>query len=296
MGKYLPIIVTADCGSLTRAGEVLGYAQPNMGHIVTRIEDELGVKIFSRDQRGVRLTRNGAKLLDTMKQIEVLESHLSERAYACQRAMLRVGVFPEIASQWMPEVIAALCKEYPDATVQMKGLAQYIDAELGVKNDTLDCAFFSGPPPAGMQSVPLLEDPYYLVVSEKSELADLPEVSVNEVAGKYPFISTEESCDPSGTAYDIFQLFAHNSQVKTYIHGNSAPIALVEQNVGITIFPRLALYGMPHLEKVRIIPFRESLTRPISLLYPKESEYAALTTAFLRLTQKRIESWKQAEH
>ncbi len=39
MGKYLPVIVTADCGSLTRAGEVLGYAQPNMGHIITRCEE-----------------------------------------------------------------------------------------------------------------------------------------------------------------------------------------------------------------------------------------------------------------
>ena len=29
MGKYLPIIVTADCGSLTRAGKILGYTQPN---------------------------------------------------------------------------------------------------------------------------------------------------------------------------------------------------------------------------------------------------------------------------
>ena len=59
MGRYRPIIVTANCGSLTRAGKCLGYAQPNMGSIVTRVEKELGVKLFHRSQHGVALTETG---------------------------------------------------------------------------------------------------------------------------------------------------------------------------------------------------------------------------------------------
>ena len=66
MGKYRPIIVTADCGSLTRAGKILGYAQPNMGSIVTRFENELGVKLFTRSKHGVTLTKTGEKLVDIM--------------------------------------------------------------------------------------------------------------------------------------------------------------------------------------------------------------------------------------
>ena len=51
MGKYLPVIVTAECGSLTRAAQTLGYTQPSLGYIISNLEEELGAKIFFRSQR-----------------------------------------------------------------------------------------------------------------------------------------------------------------------------------------------------------------------------------------------------
>lgn len=59
MGKYLPVIKTAECGSLTKAAHVLGYTQPSLGYIINNIEDELGVKLFYRDQRGSPSPRTG---------------------------------------------------------------------------------------------------------------------------------------------------------------------------------------------------------------------------------------------
>ena len=91
MGKYLPVIKTAECGSLTRAAHLLGYTQPSLGYIINNIEDELGVKLFYRDQRGVTLTEAGAPLLEIMKKIEAMEDHLRQMARAgagrkrCQR-------------------------------------------------------------------------------------------------------------------------------------------------------------------------------------------------------------------
>ena len=59
MGKYAPVIKTAECGSMTRAAQTMGYTQPSLGYIINNIENELGVKIFYRDQRGVTLTEAG---------------------------------------------------------------------------------------------------------------------------------------------------------------------------------------------------------------------------------------------
>ena len=52
MGKYLPVIKTAECGSMTRAAQVLGYTQPSLGYIINNIEDELGVKLFTGTSGG----------------------------------------------------------------------------------------------------------------------------------------------------------------------------------------------------------------------------------------------------
>ena len=70
MGKYAPVIKTAECGSMTRAAQTMGYTQPSLGYIINNIENELGVKIFYRDQRGVTLTEAGVGLLEIMRQIE----------------------------------------------------------------------------------------------------------------------------------------------------------------------------------------------------------------------------------
>ena len=62
MGKYAPVIKTAECGSMTRAAQTMGYTQPSLGYIINNIENELGVKIFYRDQRGVTMTEACWKL------------------------------------------------------------------------------------------------------------------------------------------------------------------------------------------------------------------------------------------
>lgn len=102
MGKYLPIIKTAECKSLTKAGQVLGYTQPSLSYIINNIEEELGCKLFHRDQRGVTLTDEGEQLLEPMKQVEEMEEKIKQLAKASQGGLLRVGIFPVCRSSGCP--------------------------------------------------------------------------------------------------------------------------------------------------------------------------------------------------
>ena len=70
MGKYLPIITTARCGSLNKAAAELGYTQPSLWYIINNIENDLGVKLFDRTRRGVTLTEAGKRLVEEMERIE----------------------------------------------------------------------------------------------------------------------------------------------------------------------------------------------------------------------------------
>ena len=144
MGKYLPIIVTAECGSLTRAGLILGYTQPSLGYIINNIEDELGVKLFYRDQRGVTLTGAGVQLLEIMKKIEDMDDLLHQTARASAGGLLRVGIFPSVASQWLPAILREFYEKHPDALVKLSHQFYYLNGEIGVKDHSLDCAFFTG--------------------------------------------------------------------------------------------------------------------------------------------------------
>ena len=55
--KYEVLLQTADLGSFTKASEVLGYTQSAISHIVTGLEDELGLKLLTRDRFACGLHR-----------------------------------------------------------------------------------------------------------------------------------------------------------------------------------------------------------------------------------------------
>ena len=291
MGKYLPVIVTAECGSLTRAAQTLGYTQPSLGYIISNLEEELGAKIFFRSQRGMTLTDVGAKMLETMRKIEALENELQEQAQVGQGGLLRVGIFPSVAAKWLPGILVSLRNEFPDTTIKLEHQAYYLDGEMGVKEHRLDCAFFTGKCPPGLDRVVLYEDPYYLIVNVGSELADLEEVSLEDVMGKYQFIPTHESFDSESAIWEVYQAFEKNSVVDFQPQENRMAVAMVEADLGITILPGLDAMDLARLQNVKAIPFKENLTRTISLLCPRDPEKSPLVTAFLRLTQKRVEAW-----
>lgn len=296
MGKYRPIIVTAECGTLTRAGRILGYTQPSLGYIISNLETELGVKIFHRDQRGVRLTEAGAGIIDIMRQIEDMEDHLREVIHTTQETLLRVGIFPSVSSQWMPRIIAEFRESYPNTAIKLQHQSWYLDGELGVKEHTLECAFFTGKCPSGLESIPLHVDPYYLVVGESSAFWDREMVSVYDAAGETAFIPTTESFDSESAIWsEVYRSFTKHNLVDFEPQENQTCIAMVESGLGVTILPELALYDLLPGRQVRAIPLKESVTRTISLLCPPKEERSSVTSSFLQLVQRQVLAWEEEE-
>ena len=289
MGKYKPIIVTADCGSLTRAGKILGYAQPNMGSIVTKFENELGVKLFHRSQHGVTLTQTGEKLIDIMRQIDDMEEHLQEMSTRIRTERFRVGVFQSVAAQWLPPVAEAFLQQNPNTVFQMEYLGRNLDCELGIQENRLDCAFFRGTNfPEGLQHVPLLTESFYLLVPGESPLAQASSLSLEDVAGNHPFIHTSVVFDQKDTFKPIQQKLMGRNVIKVDTSEDSAVISLVSQGLGISLVPELCLTAITPDHRVKAMPLTDGPTRTISLLYPKQPENPALVAFFLRLLQDHL--------
>ena len=295
MGRYLPVIKTAECGSLTRAAHVLGYTQPSLGYIINNIEDELGVKLFYRDQRGVTLTEAGAPLLEVMKKIEAMEDHLRQMARAGAGGLLRVGIFPSVASQWLPAILREFYEKHPGALVKLSHQFYYLNGEIGVKDHSLDCAFFTGKCPPGLEAVALYQDPYYLVVSADHPLAGQDSVALSSLTGEERFIPTNESFDSESAIWDVYQTFSQSNLVDFEPRENQTCIAMVESGLGVTILPELSLYDLLPGRRVKAIPLKEDVSRTISLLCPPKEERSAVTSAFLQLVQRQVVAWEE-EH
>lgn len=115
-------LVTAEEGSLSAAAKALNMTQPTLGRQVSALEEELGVPLFERVGRGLRLTPNGTDLLVHVRAMAEAAGRLSLAATG--RAESIAGSIcitaTEAASAYLlPPVIRRLREVHPGIEVEL---------------------------------------------------------------------------------------------------------------------------------------------------------------------------------
>jgi LysR family hydrogen peroxide-inducible transcriptional activator len=110
------IVAVADLNGFRRAADACGVAQPSLSMQVALAERQLGVQIFERDQRSVRLSVVGAAIVDQARRVLGAARELRELARQSSdpfRGTLRLGVIPTIGPYLLPEITPRLSKTFP---------------------------------------------------------------------------------------------------------------------------------------------------------------------------------------
>src|SRR6476619_1320598 len=135
----------AELGSITRAATHLHLAQPAPTRHVQRLEEERGVALFTRANRGVRLTEAGEKLLDSavriLRDIERTGDEIrAQDAHPSGRIIL--GITPTLCPVLVPELFARMRQEFP--RVELKVMhAGMVRLEEFVIDGRVDIALLS---------------------------------------------------------------------------------------------------------------------------------------------------------
>ena len=77
--KYQALIKTIECGSFTKAAQVLDYAQSSISKMIADLEEEWGVKLLERSRAGVELTSDGIAMLPYVRELLDCYNRLQER-------------------------------------------------------------------------------------------------------------------------------------------------------------------------------------------------------------------------
>lgn len=114
------IVAVAQFGGFRRAAEACHVAQPSLSAQVAVAERALGVQLFERTARRVRVAPVAAPLVAQARRILMAAGDLSELAR--QRAdpfqgTVRLGVIPTICPYLLPEIAPALARDFPRLTI-----------------------------------------------------------------------------------------------------------------------------------------------------------------------------------
>lgn len=98
-------------------------SQPALSRQIHALEIELGISLFDRVGRGVRLTSQGEDLLRHSRRLLTEVGSLSERARALkagQAGLLRVGATPQVIENLLADFLAEYDRRHPLVKVELK--------------------------------------------------------------------------------------------------------------------------------------------------------------------------------
>jgi DNA-binding transcriptional LysR family regulator len=166
-------VAVADAGTFVHAAERLHIGQPAVSQQVGRLERELGVRLFERTTRHVRLTPAGERLLPDARAVLAAADRL--RTVAADAAIdpgaaLRLGTSHGLGDR-LYQVLDELASAAPDLSVRLVRSRQE-DRIAAVRAGELDAAFVrvleSAP---GLELVPVWREPLVVALPERHPLA-----------------------------------------------------------------------------------------------------------------------------
>ena len=140
-------LAVAETGGLRAAARQLGVAQPAITRSIQELEKELGVALFERSAKGVRLTEMGTAFMRRASAVRnELHKAKDEMAQLRGETHGRVRVCLSSASHMalLPQVLRPFRARYPNVWMEIID-AVFPGAEAGLKEGKVDC--YVGPTP-----------------------------------------------------------------------------------------------------------------------------------------------------
>ncbi len=115
-------VAVADQGSLSAAARETGVSQPTIGRVIQALEADLGVSLFERHARGLRLTQQGQDLIFHARTMAVAAANLSLAAAGRADDLagnVRITASQLVATYILPPLLARLRRNEPRIQVEV---------------------------------------------------------------------------------------------------------------------------------------------------------------------------------
>jgi DNA-binding transcriptional LysR family regulator len=273
--------------SFGAAARELGYTQSAISQQIARLEHAVGQRLVDRPggPRRIDLTVAGQLLLRHADAIVAqLEAAQADMAALAEGAAgpLRVGIYQSVGARILPGLLRRFRREWPRVEVQVQEETDAAELLRGVERGGLDLTFAELPLPAGpFESLEVLQDPYVLLVSSKSELAAREAAPRLRDLPGLPLIGWRTSGE-----LDRF-LTGHvpGLDVVFRTDDNGTLVGLVAEDLGAAVVPRLVVN--PRNPAVVALPFGSRIPpRVLVIVWHRDRYRSAASQAFAELARE----------
>lgn len=292
------IITVANEKSISLAAKKLLISQPSLSQYIRKLEKELGVELFERTNP-LRLTyagevflRSAKKMLNTEEEMNRILKDISEE----KSGRIIVGTGYYNSTVFLPQVIEAYFKEYPDVKIEvveriepkLRELARNGEVDLVIATEHVEELDF--------QEIPLAQEEFLLAVPK--------EIGKRAMAGELEkdlsYVDITQFCDEPyiilGTQVYINRLFDEICRSSGFTPKNAltctslnAAYAMAKAGVGITIVPYNA-YRYDRSENIVYYKIENNnVVRGLNMYYKKDRYLTKTMKRFIKICRELAE-------
>jgi DNA-binding transcriptional LysR family regulator len=235
-------VVAAEELNFSRAAERLHIAQPPLSAQIKQLENELGVLLFDRRGRGVRLTDAGRVLLEEARRIFIqLEqtARIVERVGSGKVGRLSLGFVPSATNEVLPPVLYEFQRRFPDVELYLHEMMpdQVVQRLHGRQ---IEVGFFYLPfDDSALDFKPVSREPLVVALPETHPLAEEPGIDLHTLDSE-PFVLPMRYNMPGlyGQVTEVCRQAGFNPRaVQKDVWLMQTIVGLVASGIGVALVP-----------------------------------------------------------
>jgi DNA-binding transcriptional LysR family regulator len=242
-----------------RAAHRLGITQPPLSLQIQHLEANLGVSLFERTNRQVRLTAAGRTLLEEGRHLIADFANVADAARRAARGetgSLSVAFAASVMFLALPRIIRRFRQEFPSVRLELRELSTGLQM-IALRNGELDIGFLrQAPPDPELITETMMKEKLVLALSKRHELASRKRLRLADVANE-DFVLFPRDLTPGLHAH-VLALCAEAGVHPRIVQTSRelyTTVSLVDAGLGVTIIPE-SVQQMGGWRGVRYYPIR----------------------------------------
>lgn len=219
-----------------RAAEELKISQPSLSRSISTLEDELGIILFERQGRNVRLTKYGRLFLEhverILKEVNTAETHM--RQLAGSQGHVDIAYVFSLAGHYIPDMVRQFLRQKKNAGVTFNFYQLHTNALVeGLKKDRFDIIFGSyvdNEP--DIQFIPIINQEMVVITPLEHPLNSHSSIVLSDLE-RYPLIGYDRTSGLGKYTNELYETHGLHPNIICASPDEYAISALVEKGFGI---------------------------------------------------------------
>ena len=290
--QFQAFVAVARLGSFTRAARHLHLSQPALTVQIRQLEGAMGVRLFDRSTRMVKLTLIGKELAPRLERVlheidAVLVNTRELTSHA--KGAVTIGALPSISSKLIPSTIAEFQKQYPGIVVRLRDVMAQRLVWL-VKGDEIDFGIGTMRiPDPDIQFTPLFTDHLGVIFPAEHPMERRRAITLDCLTG-FPLILMDPRSSVREMVDRAFESIGEVAVPAFETLYMSTAVAMVQAGLGLTIQPSSAM----ELANLRGLKFRtirhQGFTRQIGVIRNARRSLSPSAETFIKVLSATCKS------